>query len=148
MSDGSRRALCIGVGSFTPVGAGGGDEPDLTPFEGLEYAAECTRGLHAVLRVAGYDGELVVDPAVLGEKQLGERVERHLDAIARRARPAVVVVDAVDEAPDHQQLVDQLLIPLAGPVAVTAHRRAGCWSGCGRGWSSGHCSTLPATSGR
>ena len=36
----SRRALCIGVSSFAPIGANDGDEPDLTPFEGLDYAAE------------------------------------------------------------------------------------------------------------
>jgi len=36
MSKGSRRALCIGVGSFTAVGAEDGDEPDLTRFEGLD----------------------------------------------------------------------------------------------------------------
>ncbi|MBA2696139.1 MAG: hypothetical protein H0U62_09965 [Actinobacteria bacterium] len=36
-----------------------------------------------------------------------------IDAITRRAWSPVVVIDAVDEAPDHQQLVEQLLIPLA-----------------------------------
>jgi hypothetical protein len=65
----SRRALCIGVSSFAPIGANDGDEPDLTPFEGLDYAAEYTRELHAALQVAGYDADLAVDPANLGEKQ-------------------------------------------------------------------------------
>ncbi|MGH3980313.1 MAG: hypothetical protein ACRDRZ_15125, partial [Pseudonocardiaceae bacterium] len=50
----------------------------MTRFEGLDYAAGYTRELHAALRAAGYDADLVVDPAVLGERQLGERVERHL----------------------------------------------------------------------
>ena len=78
MAEGSRRALCIGVGSFTPVGVDDGDEPDLTLFGGLDYAAESTRELHAMLRAAGYDADLVVDLAVLGAKQLGERVEWYL----------------------------------------------------------------------
>jgi hypothetical protein len=76
--EGSRRALCLRVGSFTPVGADDGDESNLTPFGALDYAAEYTRELHAALRAAGYDAELVVDCAVLVEKELGERVEQHL----------------------------------------------------------------------
>jgi hypothetical protein len=78
MSEGPRRALCIGVGSFTPVSADGEDEPDLTPFADLDYAAGYTRDLHAVLRTAGYDSDLVADPAVLEAEDLGGRVEQHL----------------------------------------------------------------------
>jgi hypothetical protein len=78
MSEGPRRALCIGVGSFTPAGAEGEDEPDLTSFADLDYAAEYTRELHAALRDAGYDSDLVVDPAVLRAEELGGRVEQHL----------------------------------------------------------------------
>ena len=36
-----------------------------------------------------------------------------VDAIARRASPPVIVIDALDETPDHEQLVAQLLVPLA-----------------------------------
>ena len=53
VSEKSRRALCIGVGSFTPAGAANGDEPELTAFEDLDYAASCTRGLEAALRAGG-----------------------------------------------------------------------------------------------
>ncbi|MGH3934055.1 MAG: hypothetical protein ACRDS1_03575 [Pseudonocardiaceae bacterium] len=76
--EGSRRALCIGVGSFTPEGVDDSDEPDLTPFEGLEYAAAYTAELHAALREAGYTSDLVVDPAVLKADELGGRVEQQL----------------------------------------------------------------------
>jgi len=78
MSEGSQRALCIGVSSFTPAGTDGEDEPDLTPFADLDYAAEYTRELHAALREAGYDSDLVVDPAALTAENLGGRVEQHL----------------------------------------------------------------------
>ena len=80
----SRRALCIGVGSFTPPVGGDDEEPDLTAFGDLDYAARYTGELHAALHDAGYDAALVTDPQVLGAAELGERVDQHLsgDGIA------------------------------------------------------------------
>jgi hypothetical protein len=74
----SRRGLCVGIGSFTVAAGRDGEEPDLTPFEDLEYAVEYTRGLHAALEAAGYDTELLIDPADLGAARLGDRVEQHI----------------------------------------------------------------------
>jgi hypothetical protein len=70
--------LCIGVGSFTTAGANDEDEPALTAFEDLDYAAVCARELHAALRTTGYDTELLVDPADLGVARLGDRVEHRI----------------------------------------------------------------------
>ena len=74
VSNGSRRALCIGVSSFTPAGAADEDEPDLAAFGNLDYAAEYTAGLATALRTAGYDVDLVVDSGVLKARDLGKRV--------------------------------------------------------------------------
>ena len=80
MPNGSRRALCIGVSSFAPVGAADEDEPDLVLFGNLDYAAEYTAELATALRTAGYDVDLVVDSGVLKARDLGERVESHLSS--------------------------------------------------------------------
>lgn len=74
----SRRALCIGVGSFTPSGGDGAEEPDLSPFGELDYAAGCAVGLCAALEAAGYEAELVTDPAKLSAAEVGGHVERYL----------------------------------------------------------------------
>ena len=80
MADAQRRSLCIGVSTFGPAAGGADDEePDLTPFGELDYAADCTAQLHAALTSAGYRGELVTDPGQLSAVELGARVERHLD---------------------------------------------------------------------
>jgi hypothetical protein len=63
VSNGSRRALCIGVGGFTSNGADDGQEPDLCAFADLDFAADCTRELYAALVTAGYDAEIIVDSA-------------------------------------------------------------------------------------
>ena len=55
-----------------------GEEPDLTPFGNLDYAAEYTGELHAALQAAGYDAELLTDPKVLRAAELGKRVEQQL----------------------------------------------------------------------
>jgi hypothetical protein len=78
VSEGSRRALCIGVRSFTSVAVDDGDEPDLTSFEDLDFDQGCILELHDALARAGYDVDLVTDPAVLRAVKLGERVEQHL----------------------------------------------------------------------
>src|SRR5882757_1722129 len=74
----SRRALCIGVGSFGVVSGEDWEEPDLTQFGDLNYAVQYTRELHAALRAATYDVTLLVEPDALHAAQLGERVEQHL----------------------------------------------------------------------
>lgn len=73
-----RRALCIGVGSFTRSGDDEAEEPDLSPFDELEYAADCAAGLHVALEAAGYEAELITDPAKLSAAKLGGHVERYL----------------------------------------------------------------------
>jgi hypothetical protein len=73
-----RRGLCIGVGSFTPAGADDDEEPDLSPFQDLEFAAAYTRELHAALQAADYETALLVDSTRLGAKDLGHKVEGYL----------------------------------------------------------------------
>ncbi len=74
----SRRALCIGVGSFTAPVGGDDEEPELSAFGDLDYAARYTGELHAALHDAGYDATLLTDPAALGSAELGEQVDRYL----------------------------------------------------------------------
>lgn len=81
MADAQRRSLCIGVSTFGPAPGGADDEePDLTRFGELDYAASYAAQLHAALESAGYRGELVTDPGQLGAVELGARVERHLES--------------------------------------------------------------------
>ena len=75
-----RRSLCIGVSTFGPAAGGADDEePDLSPFGELDYAAGYTAQLHAALTSAGYRGDLVTDPGQLSAVELGALVERHTD---------------------------------------------------------------------
>ncbi len=97
VSERSRRALCIGVGRFVAPETDGADEPDLPRFEDLDYAAEYTSALHAALQGAGYDSALAVEPAELGHRQLGERVEQHL---AGGGVAVVHVLSHGDHTPD------------------------------------------------
>jgi hypothetical protein len=85
------------VASFTLVGADDSNEPDMPPYEDLDYAVECTRDLHAALVAAGYDAKLMVNPAALGAKQLGQRVEQHL---ADGGVAVVHVLSHGDHTPD------------------------------------------------
>jgi hypothetical protein len=78
--DAERRSLCIGVSTFGQAPDGSdNEEPDLTPFGELDYAADYAARLDAALTLAGYHGELVTDPGQLRAVELGTRVERHTD---------------------------------------------------------------------
>jgi hypothetical protein len=73
-----RRAICIGVASFTPAEVDDAEEPDLISFSELEYAADYAAELRKALEAAGYDAERITDPTQLSAAKLGDHVERHL----------------------------------------------------------------------
>lgn len=80
------------------------------PSENPDLAAVHARQRSLPVVVTSLVAQLHLDPD-RSDAELTPAVV--LEAIVRRTRPPVVVVDAVDEAPDHQQLLGQLLIPLA-----------------------------------
>jgi hypothetical protein len=80
------------------------------PSENSDLAAVHARQRTLLVVLKSLVVQLHLDLNV-GDSELTPQVV--IDAISYRATPPVVVVDAVDEAPDHQQLVGQLLIPLA-----------------------------------
>jgi hypothetical protein len=80
------------------------------PSENPELAAVHARQRTLPVILESLITQLHLEPGVAASELTPAPV---IEAIARRARPPVIVVDAVDEALDHQQIVTQLLMPLA-----------------------------------
>src|SRR6476660_152659 len=68
----------MGIGSFTLASGDEGEEPDLDSYAELKYAAECAHGLSRALATAGFEAELITDPAELSAEMVGEHFERHI----------------------------------------------------------------------